>query len=212
MAAEGCLRERRIVQPVDTPGDTKTCPKCGRTLPTAEFPSGTVDCTFDECRSCQWERLSQIPKADLEKTAAHRRSPQDADPQVFARSGYRRYYGENRERVLECMRRRSTAGAEAGYIEFGAQMLKRRDPRHGAGGSHSNEDVERLYEEQQGRCFYCGKELNGQYDLDHQTPLSRGGTDWPENLCCACEWCTSRKQNKTAEEFMEYLINLRRRR
>ncbi len=89
-------------------------------------------------------------------------------------------------------------------------MLKRRGPRHGAGGSHSIEDVERLYDEQEGRCFYCGKELNAAYSLDHKTPLSGGGTDWPENLCCACEWCSSRKQNKTAEEFTEYLINLRR--
>ncbi len=151
--------------------------------------------------------MCQIPQADLDQIAAYQR----ASPHVW-RSGHRRYYGENREKILERMRRRSAAPAEAGYVGFGAQMRKRRDPRHGAGGSHATEDVKRLYEEQGGRCFYCGKELNGECELDHKTPLSRRGTDRPENLCWACEWCNRRKQSKTAEEFMEYLTKLRRRR
>lgn len=162
--------------------------------------------------------MCQLGQTDLDKTAVDKPSYQQANPDIFPR-GYRRYYGKNRGKILERLRRRFAAHpqherlvapAEAGYVEFGAEMRKRRAPRHGAGGSHTSEDVKRLYDQQEGCCFYCGKELNAQYELDHRTPLSRGGTDWPENLCCACDWCNRRKHMKTAEEFMEYLTNLRR--
>jgi len=182
--------------------DTKTCPTCGRVLPAAEFVSSVFGLP-SECTECAWERMCQIPEEDLA---------------VFARV-YRRYRGKNRYEIVERMRRRLaakerhehlSAQAEAGYVGFAAEMRKRRARRHGAGGWHTIEDVQRLYDGQGGRCFYCGKELDGKYDLDHKTPLSRGGTDWPENLCCACELCNSRKHEKTAEEFMEYLVNMRR--
>ena len=204
---------------MDMAVDIETCAECGRVLPTAEFGSETVRLT-SECPHCAWERLCQATQLDLARTVAHPRPRQTASSDVFRRR-YRRYYGKNREKILERLRRRFQADAgherilpqaEAGYVEFSAQVRKRRNPRHGEGGWHTSEDVKRLYDQQGGRCFYCGKELNGDYDLDHKTPRGRGGTDWPENLCCACEQCRCLKRNKTAEEFLEYLTNLRRRR
>ena len=204
---------------MDTSADTKTCATCGRALPTAELGSQTLILS-SECPHCAWERLCQTTEVDLDRTAAYERPRQEADAAVFL-PRYRRYYGKNREKILERLRRRFAPDsrlerllpqAEAGYIEFAAEMRRRRPRKHGAGGWHTSEDAKRLYEEQGGRCFYCGKELNGEYDLDHKTPLSRGGTDWPENLCCACGLCHRLKENKTAEEFMECLTNLRRRR
>jgi hypothetical protein len=204
---------------VDTSADTKTCATCGRVLPTAELGSKTPILS-SECPHCAWERLCLTPEVDLDRAAVHQRSQQGAKQDVFRR-GYRRYYEGDRDKILERLRRRFAADrwhgrllpqAEAGYVEFAAEIRRRSARRHRAGGSHTGEDVHRLYDEQGGRCFYCGKELNGKYDLDHKTPLSRGGTDWPENLCCACEWCHHRKEQMTAEEFVEYLTDLRRRR
>lgn len=199
--------------------DTKRCSTCGRALPRAEFGSETLALT-SECPHCAWERMCRLTEVDLERIAADQRSYEKASPDVLPRS-YRRYDGENRDAILARLRRRYAADprrerlsvqAEDGYVEFTAETGKRRAPRHGAGGSHTVEDVKRLCDEQRGRCFYCGKELNSAYELDHKTPLNRGGTEWPENLCCICEWCSSRKEKKTAEEFVEYLANLRRRR
>lgn len=191
-----------MIQRMDPSFDTKCCIKCGRELPAAEFVSGTLGLASKECTDCVWERMCQLAVTEPDGATAHQR----------------RYYGKNRDKILERLRRRSAADprrqgllAEAGYVGFLAQMRERRARRHGAGGWHTAEDVQRLYDEQGGRCFYCGKELDGEYDLDHKTPLSRGGTDWPENLCCACELCSYRKQKKTAEEFREYLASLRRR-
>jgi len=41
------------------------------------------------------------------------------------------------------------------------------------------------------------------FHVDHKTPLTRGGNNSPENLCCACPSCNFRKGTKTAEEFIE---------
>lgn len=75
----------------------------------------------------------------------------------------------------------------------------------GAEGRHTGEDVERQYRAQKGCCFYCGEPLKARYHRDHRIPLKRGGTNWPENIACACARCNLRKNTKTDVEFMALL-------
>ena len=72
--------------------------------------------------------------------------------------------------------------------------------RKGAEGSYTGNDVLRLFEEQQGCCAYCGESLID-YHIDHVIPLSRGGSNWPENLCLACSECNLQKGALTPDEF-----------
>lgn len=54
--------------------------------------------------------------------------------------------------------------------------------------------------EQSGKCFYCG--LPGlRLGIEHRLPVSRGGTDDPENIVAACRGCNSAKGQKTTEEY-----------
>lgn len=47
-------------------------------------------------------------------------------------------------------------------------------------------------------CRYCGATSEkAQLVLDHIEPVSKGGSDEPENLVTACEPCNSGKSNKT---------------
>lgn len=186
------------------PADTKTCRKCGRTLPASDFRSGTLNVASDECTDCVWERMCTVREVD------------------GLRQGYRRYRGDSRYRILERLRTRlaaatalqgggSLARSESGLVFFAARLRWRRTRRHGTGGWHGPDDIQGLYDGQAGRCFYCGAELGARYAVDHKTPLSRGGTDWPENLCLACADCASRKGEQTEEEFRAYLARFRRR-
>jgi hypothetical protein len=47
------------------------------------------------------------------------------------------------------------------------------------------------------RCVYCGGRPGADHlHVDHFIPKSRGGSDNPENLVCACEKCNLAKSNE----------------
>ncbi len=57
-----------------------------------------------------------------------------------------------------------------------------------------------LLEKFRRRCVYCGKS-NTAFELDHQVPRSRGGSDRVSNLVLSCHDCNTAKGNRTAAEF-----------
>ena len=55
-------------------------------------------------------------------------------------------------------------------------------------------------------CVYSGEDLNwDNLAIDHKTPLSRGGTDHPDNLQATCFECNEEKGNKTDAEYRRWL-------
>ena len=45
-------------------------------------------------------------------------------------------------------------------------------------------------------CVYCGSRPGSdRLHVDHLVPVSKGGSNENENLCCACETCNLRKSN-----------------
>lgn len=55
-------------------------------------------------------------------------------------------------------------------------------------------------------CYLCLKAPAT--DVEHMTPLSRGGSNQPENLRPACHPCNTSKGSKTYEEYLDYLAAL----
>lgn len=53
-------------------------------------------------------------------------------------------------------------------------------------------------------CRYCGEALNGGGEVDHLTPVARGGTSQIGNLTLACTPCNRAKLAKTLDEFLEW--------
>lgn len=70
-----------------------------------------------------------------------------------------------------------------------------------AGGKHTLVDVQNQYDLQEGKCFYCKILLGDVYQVDHYIPLTRGGSNGPENIVIACPLCNLRKNNKLPHEF-----------
>lgn len=50
------------------------------------------------------------------------------------------------------------------------------------------------------QCAYCGKQ-DVPFEVDHQIPRSRGGSNRASNLVLSCHGCNSAKGNRTATEF-----------
>lgn len=89
--------------------------------------------------------------------------------------------------------------------------LKREKLIAEAKGGFSESDVLAKYELQGRCCYYCLKPLAyAKVEIDHKIPLSRGGTNFPANICCSCKSCNAGKKNKTVKEYKERLA-LRRR-
>ena len=73
--------------------------------------------------------------------------------------------------------------------------------RKGAKGSHTNEDIRKIYELQKGRCAYCKKKVNKKYHVDHIIPISKGGNNDKYNICISCPTCNLKKWNKTPDQW-----------
>jgi len=57
------------------------------------------------------------------------------------------------------------------------------------------------------RCQYCGHKFQTRdLNLDHVTPLSRGGKSTWENVVCCCIGCNSRKGGHRPEEVGMRLV------
>lgn len=54
-------------------------------------------------------------------------------------------------------------------------------------------------------CYYCGCEIKGKKTIDHKIPVVKGGTNDNENLVLACVHCNTQKNDKTEEEYREWL-------
>jgi len=107
----------------------------------------------------------------------------------------------NPERALANKRRSRKRCYDRDPSPWKVDKAKRRALEATSPGNHTASDVRRQYLAQLGECFYCSATLGERYHVDHRQPLSRGGSNRPENLACACASCNLRKHDKTEAEF-----------
>lgn len=166
------------------------------------------------------ERARLIWNAGAERNRTQRRAAcalrwANRDPEE-ARRKYATWKAVNAERVREYAR-----AYQPGYRERNREQgraktrrWRARNPdkakvsgrlyrarKAGAQGSHTLADVIAILRAQRRLCFYCSTSLTS-YHVDHFIPLSRGGSDFPENLRLACSSCNCRKSNKLPWEWM----------
>ena len=84
------------------------------------------------------------------------------------------------------------------------RVEKYKAQKDAAGGYWTDYDIQKIRRELEDKCYYCGVELAGGGEIDHKLPVSRGGTNWPDNLTLACTKCNRDKHCKTPDEFFEY--------
>lgn len=70
--------------------------------------------------------------------------------------------------------------------------------------SFSANDRKEIYRKTKGHCYLCGEFVDfDSFEIDHQIPLAKGGTNDFENLFPSCHTCNSMKNSIYPEELLE---------
>lgn len=109
----------------------------------------------------------------------------------------------------ECDRQRARKHYQDKPEQSRARSELRRQRMSEAGPECSDADKAALKLRLGGRCRYCPTALDGTEELDHLTPVSRGGTNDIGNLTYACHACNRAKGSKTLPEYMQFRIERR---
>lgn len=196
----------------------KTCTKCGEWKLYEDFnkSSHRADGRYPSCKSCR-KRWNKENKA---KVAAYKQRWYEENRERVigrARTWYRAnqerraewhrcWYLANQEHLIEYQRRyrkeypnKVIAYKRRWYAanpdKVYAMTQRRRAREHEAEGTHTAVEWRELCEAYDNRCAHCGN-AEASLTRDHVIPLSRGGSDYIENIQPLCRSCNSRKGTK----------------
>ena len=130
-----------------------------------------------------------------DKVKAYRRAKIDQN-----REYQRQWRGENPEAD-----RRRRAGYRASHRDlYNASAQRRRAAITGSEVHFTAEDLATIRLAQDGKCKACDADLTetGEH-IDHELPLSRGGSNGPGNIQLLCPSCNLSKNDRTMEEWLQ---------
>lgn len=162
----------------------KRCCRCKEPLPELRKCRYCRDCAADYAR----ERGRSNPQLYKDQYARRK---------AYCRKKNAEHYQKNRESRLAANRK----WYKENPLWACASTSKRRAFLKDAPDSFTAQDLERIYEAQGWLCACC-QEMKP-LTVDHVIPLSRGGSNGPDNLQGLCKSCNSAKKDMTMEEFLE---------
>lgn len=159
---------------------------------------------YEENREEILEQQKEYREENQELIAERNRRYREENPEYF-REYERNLRPPRSEEQIERFREYQSQWAKENRDKKNAAKHRRRAKKEDADGDHGPEDIQRQKVRQSGRCYWCGCKLSDDYHLDHRVPLSRGGSNGPENLVIACVSCNLSKHAKTPGEFLGML-------
>jgi 5-methylcytosine-specific restriction endonuclease McrA len=206
----------------------KRCTKCEQFFPaTLQYFSpqkAMKNGLSSACRQCKHKADKAYRQANAEKVCAYQKEYRQAHLEEHHaylkayvkdhKEERRIYLQENAESIQKSTRAYRAVNAEhlsqrrrnyrLTHVEKERAISRNRHARKKAnGGIHTEEDIQKQYANQKGRCYYCHAKVGDIYEVDHVIPLSRGGSNDISNLVIACILCNRRKYNKLPHEWHE---------
>jgi len=202
----------------------RVCKKCTVSYPlTSEFFSKlkhNLDGFHTRCKKCNNQSSKEYYLQNVEAINARKRAynashhgmktrpAKDRSIEDIRTASEKRkeYYQKNKQRILANCKAYRERNPEKVRLMLRECRHRRRAIEHSAEGSHTKEDILLQYKSQKGKCWWCGIELNDVYHVDHLVPLSRGGTDNPNNLVVTCQFCNLSKKDKLPQDWAKRLF------
>lgn len=103
-----------------------------------------------------------------------------------------------------CMRANSAKHAAENPEQYAERRMRRSEREGESRSAIVGIDIEALRAALGGRCRYCDVDLHGGGEVDHLTPVARGGSGVRNNLTLACRDCNRAKLAKTLDEFIAW--------
>lgn len=155
--------------------------------------------TCNECRSVQSKAWR---KNNPEKLREYRLKSNSHNANYM-----RQWYHTNRDKARENKRRWYRANLDHMREKSRCYANARRARKLNATGRFTPDDVRRQLTGQKHRCWWCNVKLKGNaYEVDHRIPLSRGGSNAPDNIVIACEFCNRSKHDRMPWEWGDRLL------
>lgn len=143
------------------------------------------------CLLCAREAHMRWTNANRELGRERYRKRYWSDPAFRKKvSDYGKWYRKNRSQVARATRQNCKA--------------KRRK----ALGSHTKDDIKEICKLQRNKCAICRVSIKKKYEVDHIVALSKGGTNFRQNIQLLCKPCNRRKHNKDPMDAMRRLGRL----
>lgn len=216
---------------MDTP--VKRCSRCNIEKPLTEYyrQARGKDGLQGYCKLCKRElraeyrrnhpdRVKIANKKWREKNREHSRqysaryNAENTEKRKVYRVNNRDKYAKNaalyRARHPERVKYYTRKWRDKNPANMRAMWQRRRARIAGAAGTHTADEISKLFEKQRHKCYYCHKKLINPFTkegkgeiahLDHVIPLDRGGRNDIGNLVWACQYCNSSKCNKLPHEW-----------
>lgn len=196
---------------------SKVCKRCGEAKSLPEFAWCKRDGYRGICLACQRAANHAHYWKNPEKARENaRRYQKENMPKVRERN--RRYRAANPNKVREMGRRgcRKWAKTHREYNAARYAIYRQEKPEINRLQQHRRRARVRLvgsdFTRTQwiesltyfgGHCAYCGQPCE-RLEIEHMTPISRGGADTAANIVPSCKSCNTRKHDKTLIEWLAY--------
>ncbi len=156
------------------------------------------------CVACHNLKVAALRRIRISKYPERERLRQKLKRQRNLKTGRarsRRYYWRHKDKESKRRHLYDQKHPEKGRLRVALRHAR----KVGAEGRYTSRDIAKILVRQRTRCVGvgCNKNLKMGYHIDHKTPLSRGGSNWPHNLQLLCAKCNCSKGTKTQYEWEE---------
>ena len=179
---------------------TKICKYCGETKDISLFDKdkNMSDGYKLRCKECRREYRREFWKT-------HTRIRYGKEREKESNKKYREKHKEE-IRLLNIKWRKENP--ELVKIQKMKNSAKRRAAKRNTIISATTVEINELIKNSNNICFWCDEDIsNGDMQLDHVYPLSKGGGHTISNLVISCSVCNGRKNAKDPEVWLEEILS-----